>query len=210
MNTEEPAAVWADADSLVPWDKNPRKNAAAIAEVAESIKRFGFASPIIARTADRMVIAGHTRLAAAKSLGIQQVPVRFVDLDPADARLLALADNKLGEIAEWDAETLAQVLKGLDDDGASLGGLGWDEEELGSIIEGAASVGDDEWGEALGALPEGDRAPIRQMAFILHDDQAEEVARAVAKAKAMGPFVDTGNENGNGNAIARICELFNG
>ena len=138
MNTEEPAAVWADADSLVPWDKNPRKNAAAIAEVAESIKRFGFASPIIARTADRMVIAGHTRLAAAKSLGIEKVPVRFVDLDPADARLLALVDNKLGELAKWDDEKLAVLLEDLNS--PWLERIGFD---VGEDVEGALSDFDD-------------------------------------------------------------------
>jgi hypothetical protein len=46
------------------------------------------------------------------------------------------------------------------------------------------------------------------MTFIVHDLQAEIIKEAIEKAKAMGPFVDTGNENGNGNAIARVAELF--
>ena len=70
--------------------------------MAKSIKRFGFGAPIVARRADDEVIAGHTRLAAAVALGLTKVPVRFLDLDPADAHLLALADNKLNEHASWE------------------------------------------------------------------------------------------------------------
>lgn len=126
--TEEAAAVWVDLDSLTAWDKNPRKNDEAAKKVAKSIKRFGFAAPIVARSANREIIAGHTRAKAAKLLGLSRVPVRFVDLDPADAHLLALADNKLGEAAEWDDKLLGETLGqfGLDD--AAL--AGWDSKEL--------------------------------------------------------------------------------
>ena len=95
----ESAATWEPVDSLTPWDQNPRHNDEAVAQIAASIERFGFSSPIIARASDRVVIAGHTRLKAAQKLGIDKVPVRFMDLDPAQARALALADNRLGEIA---------------------------------------------------------------------------------------------------------------
>ena len=108
---DKPAAVWVNTSELVPWEDNPRKNdGTPVRKVAESIKRFGFGAPILARTADRMVIAGHTRLKAAIQLGLDRVPVRFLDLDPAEARLLALADNRFGELAQWDDETLRRVL----------------------------------------------------------------------------------------------------
>ena len=100
--TSEAAAVYVDPSTLTPWNKNPRNNEAAIDEVAKSIKRFGFASPIVARTADGRVIAGQTRLAAALRLGLEDVPVRFLDIDEQLASALALADNKIGEIATWD------------------------------------------------------------------------------------------------------------
>jgi hypothetical protein len=61
---------------------------------------------------------------------------------------------------------------------------------------------------AFGALPTEDRAPFQQMTFTLHDTQAEQVKEAVRLAKAAGPFVDSENENSNGNALARICETF--
>ena len=128
------AAQWVPIDDLEPWDQNPRANEAAVAEVASSIRRFGFASPIIAREEDRQVIAGHTRLKAARMLGLDRVPVRLLDIDPADARLLALADNKLGEIATWDDSLLADVLRELDQEGESLEGLGWTDDELAELL----------------------------------------------------------------------------
>ncbi len=131
----EAAATWEPIDSLVPWESNPRDNSAAVSEVAKSIERFGFASPIICRSADRMIIAGHTRARAAKRLGIDKVPVRFLDLDPADAKLLALADNKLGEIADWDDESLAQVLLELRNDDADLLLSGFDQSEIDKLID---------------------------------------------------------------------------
>lgn len=131
----EAAAVWVSIGELTPWDQNPRKNEAAVEKVAESIRRFGFGSPILART-NGEVIAGHTRLKAAESLGLDRVPVRYLDLDPADAHLLALADNKLGEIAEWDESLLAEILKDLDPEDAALAGFGAEElEDLLSEIE---------------------------------------------------------------------------
>ena len=62
----------------------------------------------------------------------------------------------------------------------------------------------------MGSLPENDRAPIQQMTFTLHDDQAATVKQAMELAKSMGDFVDTGNENSNGNALARVAEMFLG
>jgi ParB-like chromosome segregation protein Spo0J len=125
---------WVPVGDLVPWDQNPRDNDQSVDEVAGSIRRFGFAAPIIARRADSMVIAGHTRLKAAQRLGINKVPVRWMDLDPAEARMLALADNKLNERADWDDPVLAQVLEDLAAEGADLSGLGWDEDELQELI----------------------------------------------------------------------------
>ena len=132
----EAAAVWVATADLRPWDLNPRLNEPAVAKVAESIKRFGFASPLLARPNGEL-IAGHTRLKAAIKLGLDRVPVRYLDLDPADARLLALADNKLAEIAEWDDALLADILKDLDPDDAALAGFG--AKEVADLLEQLAS-----------------------------------------------------------------------
>jgi DNA modification methylase len=130
----EPAAVWLPVDELKPWAKNPRRNADAVGAVVDSIKRFGFGAPVLARAADKQVIAGHTRLLAAKKLGLTHVPVRLLDLDPADAQLLALADNKLGEIAEWDDEMLGRVLAELKAEGAELAASGFDDKEIDRLL----------------------------------------------------------------------------
>jgi len=62
--------------------------------------------------------------------------------------------------------------------------------------------------EAFGLLPTEDRPPFQQMTFTLHDDQAEQVREAIKIAKAQGAFLDSENENSNGNALTRICETF--
>jgi site-specific DNA-methyltransferase (adenine-specific) len=124
---------WVSIDDLVPWDKNPRDNQHAVEAVAKSITRFGWGSPILARRADRVVIAGHTRLKAAQSLGLDQVLVRWMDLDPATAAAMALADNRLGEIAEW-SDGLADVLRELEAEDVDLAGLGWSDDELAALL----------------------------------------------------------------------------
>lgn len=128
------AATWEAIDSLTPWAQNPRNNDEAVEQVAASIRRFGFASPIIARAADRSVIAGHTRLKAAQQLGLDLVPVRFVELDEDEARALALADNKLNEIATWDEAGLSEVLRELEQTGLDLSGLGWQSDDLDALL----------------------------------------------------------------------------
>lgn len=131
----EAAAVWMPIGDLTPWADNPRDNAAAVPEVAKSITRFGFASPIIARPIEGgfEIIAGHTRHQAALSLGLDRVPVRVMDLDPTDAKLLALADNKVGEIATW-SDGLGDLLKSLEADGIDLDGLGFGDDELTELL----------------------------------------------------------------------------
>ena len=137
----ESAAEWVSIKDLKPWEQNPRNNDHAVADVASSIERFGFASPIIARL-NGEVIAGHTRLKAALSLGLDRVPVRYMDLDPADAKMLALADNKIGELADWNQESLAEILQGLADDDLDLDGLGWSGDELSAILDAPTGLED--------------------------------------------------------------------
>jgi DNA modification methylase len=134
-DNQDQAAIWVEPKDLRPWRANPRENEQAVPEVAKSIERFGFASPIIARKTSKglEVIAGHTRLKAAKSLGLERVPVRVMDLDEDQAKLLALADNKVAEIATW-SDDLGDLLREMDQDGLDVTDLGWSEAELLSLI----------------------------------------------------------------------------
>ena len=100
---------------LVPWSRNPRINEDAVEDVARSIQRFGFGAPIVARAEDFRVIAGHTRLKAAKKLGLTEVPVRLMHISEEDADKLAIADNKIGERATWDESELAAVMDSFSD-----------------------------------------------------------------------------------------------
>lgn len=91
---------------LIPYVNNARKNDNAVDAVASSIKNYGFKQPIVI---DRQgeIIAGHTRLKAAKKLGMDQVPVIVADdLTPAQVKAYRIADNRVGELAEWDMELL--------------------------------------------------------------------------------------------------------
>ena len=201
----ESAAVWVPVSELTVWEDNPRLNdGEPVEKVAESIRRFGFASPIIARKANNEVIAGHTRLKAAALLGIETVPVRFLDLDPTEAHLLALADNRLAEAADWDVPKLQQVMK--DFEPLELELAGWSPEEVEAMEVPEAT----DWGDALGGLPDGDGSGFMQMTFTVTDDQALVVKAALTKARGATAGEDTGNRNRNGNALFAIARAFEG
>jgi DNA modification methylase len=131
----DPAAVWVPVADLKPWAKNPRKNDKAVDKVAESIRAFGFGAPLLARKANGEIIAGHTRIRAAEKVGLERVPVRFLDISEEQAHLLALADNRLGEIAAWDDALLGSVLADLKAEGADLALSGFAENELAKLVE---------------------------------------------------------------------------
>lgn len=137
----EVAAVMVPVAALKAWAGNPRKNDPAVDEVAASIKRFGFGSPIIARQENGEVIAGHTRLKAAIRLKLASVPVRYLDLSAEEAHAYALADNKLNEIATWDQVPLADAFRDLERAQVDLTGLGWDGGELEKFLGHKPSAG---------------------------------------------------------------------
>lgn len=96
-----------------PYGGNPRKNEKAVKPVAESIGEFGFQSPVLLDR-DGTILAGHTRYAAAKALGMEAVPAVYLgDLTPVEARAYRLADNKAGSGATWNVEKLRAELKAL-------------------------------------------------------------------------------------------------
>ena len=101
--------------ALEPYARNPRRHSAKqIGQLADSIREFGFTNPVLVDAAGG-VIAGHGRLAAAKALGLAQVPtIRLDRLTEAQKRAYLLADNRLAENAGWDRELLALELQYLD------------------------------------------------------------------------------------------------
>lgn len=100
-------------NEIVPYPFNPRKNDNAVGAVAESIKEFGFKVPIVIDK-EGTIVAGHTRYKAAKKLKLKTVPCIIAD-DLTDEQIKAfrLADNKVGELAEWDFDVLADELSDI-------------------------------------------------------------------------------------------------
>lgn len=124
----EVAAVFLDPKLLKPWPENPRENDAAVPRVAEAIRRFGFGAPIVARAADKMIIAGHTRWKASLLLELQRVPVRLMDIGAREAHLMALTDNRLNEISPWSLPDLHATLGTFD--AADIQLAGWSDKEF--------------------------------------------------------------------------------
>jgi hypothetical protein len=120
---------------LVPYARNARTHSdAQVAQIAASIREFGFTNPILTDGA-RGVIAGHGRLMAARKLGLAEVPtVELAHLTPAQRRAYVLADNKLALNAGWDDEMLRLELGDLRDEGFDLGLTGFDLDEIGRLL----------------------------------------------------------------------------
>src|ERR1700736_390478 len=166
----EPARVTLEhwpIERLVPSPRNARTHSdAQVAEIAGSIRAFGFINPILAGD-DGDVVAGHGRLAAARLLGLTQVPViPLHGLTETQRRQLMLADNRIALNAGWDAEMLSLELQELSVLGADLEALGFtakelaaalnqggdgltDENEVPEVAEAAVTAADDVW--CLGA-----------------------------------------------------------
>lgn len=97
-----------------PYENNPRKNDAAVEYVANSIREFGWKVPIVIDK-DGVIIAGHTRYKAAKKLGMKSAPcIMADDLTEDQVKAYRLADNKVGEFAEWDFSTLEAELADIE------------------------------------------------------------------------------------------------
>jgi hypothetical protein len=176
---DDVAASWSAIAGLRPWARNPRHNdGEPVRKVADSIKHFGWAAPVIAQRNGGEVVAGHTRLKAVDVLIAEwalasdrqratwhpdavrcvtrkQVPVRFGDWSERDAHLLAIADNKLNELAEWDTNAVAEILSDYGIRDALLSGFTL--KDLDAMAEEIASGGEgggdgEDAGPSLGGL----------------------------------------------------------
>ena len=123
-------------DQLRPNPDNPRINDPAVEAVARSIQAYGFNNPIVT-DADLNIAAGHTRLKAARRLGLKEVPViRVPGLVSSTFTGFAIADNKTGEIAEWDSDLLNKLVAELNlEVDFDLSALGFDDSELTKILD---------------------------------------------------------------------------
>ncbi len=122
-------------ERLVPYARNARTHSEEqVAEIAASIAEFGWTNPILVG-GNGVIIAGHARLAAARKLGIAEVPVIVLDhLNETQRRALVLADNRLALNAGWDEELLKVELESLKEDGFELDLVGFSDEELERLL----------------------------------------------------------------------------
>src|SRR4051794_9487094 len=120
---------------LIPYARNARTHSAAqVAQLAASIREFGFTNPILV-DGERGVIAGHGRLLAARKLGLTEVPtIELSHLTPAQKRAYILADNRLALSAGWDDDLLRIELGDLQADGFDLSLTGFDLHEISSLL----------------------------------------------------------------------------
>ena len=185
---------------------NARKhNDRNIDAIIASLRRFGQQKPIVIDKTN-IVRAGNGTLEAARRLGWESIDCVTTALQGSDAIAYAIADNRTAELAEWDEDTLAAQLNGLLTESEEIAlAAGFTPEE----IEAMLSQFDVDEIDAPD-LADGDREPFRQMTFTVHDTQFHAIEAAIKKAKAGGGGESSINENSNGNALAMICEAFNG
>jgi ParB-like chromosome segregation protein Spo0J len=145
-------------DSLVPYARNSRTHdEAQIAQIAASIREFGWTNPILV-DGDNGVIAGHGRLLAARKLGLVDVPViELADLTEAQRRAYIIADNKLALNADWDDDLLRIELEDLHAEEFDMALLGFNAGEL-SIKMGLGADFEPGTEDSQGKLDE--KAPI--------------------------------------------------
>ena len=123
-------------DALIPYAANSRTHSdAQVAQIAASIKEFGWTNPILV-SGDNTIIAGHGRLLAARKLGMKKVPIICIDhLTKAQQKALVIADNQLATNAGWDMDMLKAEIEGLKLEDFDVDLLGFDDNFLDGLLE---------------------------------------------------------------------------
>ena len=127
---------------LIPYAANSRTHSdAQVAQIAASIKEFGWTNPILIDD-DNTIIAGHGRLLAARKLGMEEVPAIILDhLTKAQQRALVIADNQLALNAGWDMDMLKAEIEDLNLENFDINLLGFDEKFLDGLLEPEPTAG---------------------------------------------------------------------
>jgi DNA modification methylase len=127
---------------IIPYAANSRTHSdAQVAQIAASIKEFGWTNPILV-SGDDSIIAGHGRLMAARKLGMEEVPVIVLDhLSKSQQRALVIADNQLALNAGWNMDMLKAEIEDLQLDDFDLNILGFDDKFLDGLLEPEPTAG---------------------------------------------------------------------
>lgn len=148
------SVVYRQVDDLVPYARNSRTHSPAqVAEIAASIKEFGFTNPLLVDE-DGSIIAGHGRLLAARKLGLAEVPtIALVGLSEAQRRALVIADNRIAANAGWDEAMLKTELDDLVAANFDVSLLGFDDKELAKLVSPADGSADEAKAEKTPPVP---------------------------------------------------------
>lgn len=122
-------------EALIPYARNPRTHTdAQVAKIAASIVEYGWTNPVLV-DGDNGIIAGHGRMAAARKLGLDEVPViELAHLSPSQKRAYVISDNRLALDAGWNEELLALELADLSDAGYDLTLTGFEDAEIAALL----------------------------------------------------------------------------
>ncbi|CAJ0692354.1 site-specific DNA-methyltransferase [Ralstonia mannitolilytica] len=155
-------------ETLIPYARNPRTHTEAqIAKIAASIVEYGWTNPILVDGGNG-IIAGHGRLAAARKLGLAEVPViELAHLSTAQKRAYVIADNRLALDAGWDEEMLALELAELSEAGYELALTGFEDAELRDLLASAevpdAGEQQDDAADDADDVPEAPATPVSRV-----------------------------------------------
>jgi hypothetical protein len=182
------------------WRGHPKNQQDTLTDVLSTV---GWVQKVIINKRTGFCVDGHLRIALAITHNQPTIPVTYVDLDDAEEALILATFDPISAMAFTDAQKLDELLRDVSTDSAAV-------QQMLSELAADANLytSAEQWTDAFGGVPEGDKQPFQQMTFTLHDSQAETVKQALSSAGATGEFTDSPNANSNGNALARICEAF--
>lgn len=172
-------------DKLIPYAKNSRTHSdQQVAQIAASIKEFGFRNPILVD--GNGVIAGHGRLLAAQKLGLSKIPaIDCSDMTATQKKAYIIADNKLALNAGWDNDLLKLEITDLQDENFDINLLGFDNSELNFTAEIDYGILDDEdVSKQLSDMANGVRKAIQIEFEPEHYDEAFELVKFWRDEKA--------------------------
>lgn len=135
MDMKEREIQYCNPEELIPYEKNPRDNRAALDAIELSIEEYGFTNPILVNE-EKVILAGHTRREAAILAGLEKVPYIVVDgLTEAQQKAYRLADNKLSELSIWDEDLLKEELEDLLDEDYDIFLTGFSDVDLTDFLK---------------------------------------------------------------------------
>ena len=196
MITAKKELIDVPISDLTPYERNPRKNDEAVKKVAASLERFGLVKNSVVVDENMVLITGHTTLKAMRSLGWKTCPAvtQVYGLTEEEKRAYRIADNKLGELAEWDLELLALELDDLKVLDFDLDQTGFDDKELGKILDTSKEASEDDYEppvEIETSIQRGDLFRLGRHRLLCGDaTRAEDVGRLMDGEKADMVFTD--------------------